>query len=121
MKTRDQLRAERANALVAALKPEQVDEYASELRDLPAMVVQSGLGPTLAFLKARSGPVRTVVYDHLSGWVSEIVFSEPKGDLLSLVIAHPSTKLMRAQEESLSLAAWLRRFAEARDPKARKS
>jgi CRISPR type III-B/RAMP module-associated protein Cmr5 len=121
MKTRDQLRAERANALVTALKPETLDEYVGELRELPAMVVQSGIGPALAFIKARSGPVRSTIYDHLSSWVCEIVFAEPKGDLLTLIMANPASKLMRAQEETLSLAAWLRRFAEARDPKARKS
>jgi CRISPR type III-B/RAMP module-associated protein Cmr5 len=120
MKTREQLRAERAHANVTALKPEQIEEYAGELRELPSMVVQSGLGPTLAYMKARGGPARTALYDHLSGWVSETIFGEPKGDLLSLVIANPSSKLLRAHEESLALAAWLRRFAEARDPKARK-
>ena len=70
-------------------------------------------------MKARGGNARSAVYDHLSAWVSETVYGE-KGDLLALVIANPSSKLLRAHEETLALAAWLRKFAEARDPKARK-
>ncbi len=120
MKTRDQIRAEKASAAVMSLKPELVDEYAAELREFPAMVVHNGIGPTLAFLKARSGPVRNALYDHLSAWLGETVYAD-KGDLLALVVAQPAARLMRAQEEALVFAAWLRRFAEARDVKPRKS
>lgn len=120
MKTRDQVRAERASASVMSLKPEMVEEYLGELRDLPSTIVQNGIGPALAFLKARNGPVRNALYDHLAAWLGETVYGE-KGDLLALVIAQPAARLMRAQEEALVYAAWLRRFAEARDPKARKS
>jgi CRISPR-associated protein Cmr5 len=121
MKTRDQLRAERANSLVAAVKPEQFDEYGVELRGLAAMVVQNGLGPSLAYLKGKGGMARQALYDHLSAWVSEIVFAEPKGDLLNLIVSNPASRLMRAQEEALAFSTWLRRFVEAREPRARKS
>ncbi len=121
MKTRDQLRAERANALVTAIKPEQFDEYALELRGLPLMVTQSGLGPALAYLKGRPSPGRQSLYEHLSGWIAEIVYAEPKTDLLQLIMTHPAQRLMRAHEESLAFSAWLRRFVDAREPRARKS
>lgn len=120
MKTRDQLRAEKANTLVGGLKPELLDEYVGELRELAPMVAGNGLGPALAFLKARGGTARNAIYDHLSAWISETVYGE-KGDLLTTVITQPAHKLMRAHEESLLFASWLRRFAEARDPKAKKS
>lgn len=120
MKTRDQVRAERASSLVASLKPEQLEEYGAEVRGLPVLVVQNGLGSTLAHLKSKGGAAKTSVYEHVSNWVSETIYGEPKGDLLSLVVAHQASRLMRAQDETLAFCAWLRRFAEAKDPKARK-
>ena len=121
MKTRDQLRAERANALVTAIKPEQLDDYAAELRGLPVIMVHSGLGPALAYLKGRPSPGRQSLYEHLSGWVGETIYAEPKTDLLQLVMTNPAQRLMRAQEEALAFSTWLRRFVEAREPRARKS
>ena len=121
MKTREQLRAERANAFVAGVKPEQIEEYTSELRALPASVVQNGLGAALAYLRGRPGAGRQTLYDHLSAWVSDVIFAEPKTDLLQLVVSNPASRLMRAHEETLAFATWLRRFLDAREPRTRKS
>ncbi len=121
MKTRDQLRAERASSNVASVKADLVRDYLGETRGFAALVHQGGLGATLATLKAKSGTARGSFYDHLSGWVCESVFAEPKGDLLTLVTRSPSSKALRAHEESLLYVGWLRRFAEAREPKARKA
>ncbi|MFW5739024.1 MAG: type III-B CRISPR module-associated protein Cmr5 [Myxococcota bacterium] len=121
MKTREQLRAERASSMVATLKADVVRDYTCEVRAFPATVHQAGLAPALATLKAKGGPARNHLYDHVSAWVSETSFSEPKGDALALIIKSPAVHLLRAQEEALAFAAWLRRFAEAREPKARKA
>lgn len=121
MKTREQLRAERASTMVAALKADVVREYTTEIRAFPATVHQAGLAPALANLRAKGGQAKNHLYDHISAWVSETSFSEPKGDALSLIIKSPAVHLLRAQEEALAFAAWLRRFAEAREPKARKA
>lgn len=121
MKTRDQLRAERASALVGTMKADLIRDYASEIRLFPALVVDNGLGPALAFLRAKGGPAKNSLYEHLSNWLAEAIFAEPKGDALALLTKHSAAKLMRAHEETLAFAAWLRRFAEAREPKARKA
>jgi len=121
MKTREQLRAERASSMVSALKADQVRDYASEVRAFPAMVFQGGLAPALAHLKAKGGPVKQSLYDHVSAWVSETSFNEPKGDALTLIVKSPAVHLLRAQDEALAFSAWLRRFAEAREPKGRKA
>jgi len=121
MKTRDQLRAERASANVSSVKSDLVKDYVGETRGFTPMVHQGGLGAALAGLKSKGGTARSSLYDHISTWVCEAVFAEPKGDLLTLVTKHPASKLLRAHEESLAYVGWLRRFAEAREPKARKA
>ena len=121
MKTRDQLRAERASALVAAIKSDQVVPYTSELTAFAASLHENGLGPALAFLRSKAEPAKTALYDHLSSWVSETIYGKAKADLLELVVANSAEQMMRAQDEALALVNWLRRFAEAREPKARKA
>jgi CRISPR/Cas system CMR-associated protein Cmr5 small subunit len=121
MKTRDQLRAERAASNVAGVRADALKDYIAETRSFAPMVYQDGLGATLATLKVRGGSARGSLYDHVSGWICETVFAEPKGDLLTLVTRSPSSKVLRAHEESLLYVGWLRRFAESREPKARKA
>jgi CRISPR type III-B/RAMP module-associated protein Cmr5 len=121
MKTRDQLRAERAAALVAKVSAADLADYLVESKTLPAMVQVNGLGPALAFLKAKGGSARAALFDHVSAWVGEVVFNDAKGDLLAAVIKHPAERLMRAHEETIAFVAWLKRFAEAKEPKARKA
>lgn len=121
MKTRDQFRAERASVHIASVKADVVKEYAAEARAFAPAVSQGGLGVALASLKSKGSVAKSSLYDHLSGWVAESVFAEPKADLLALVIKSPSSKVVRAQEEALLYAGWLKRFVEAREPKARKA
>ncbi len=121
MKTREQLRAERASAMVSGLKADVVRDYTTEIRAFPATVHQAGLAPALAHLKAKGGPAKNHLYDHVSAWVSETSFGDAKGDALALIIKSPAVHLLRAQDEALAFAVWLRRFSEAREPKARKA
>ncbi|HNS99769.1 MAG TPA: type III-B CRISPR module-associated protein Cmr5, partial [Polyangiaceae bacterium] len=118
---REQLRAERASSMVAALKADAIRDYSIEVRAFPSLVHQAGLAPALAILKAKGGQAKSFLYDHVSAWVSETTFADPKGDALSLIIKNPAIHLLRAQEEALAFCSWLRRFAEAREPKARKA
>ena len=121
MKTREQLRAERASVMVASLKPEVIVDYSAEVRAFPSLVHQAGLAPALANLKAKGGTAKGFLYDHVSVWVCESTFNEPKGDALTLIVKNPAVHLLRAQEEALAFALWLKRFVEAREPKVRKA
>ncbi len=107
--------------MVAGLKADVVRDYTIEVRAFPSTVHQAGLAPALANLKAKGGNAKGFLYDHVSAWVSETTFAEPKGDALALIIKSPAVHLLRAQEEALAFCSWLRRFAEAREPKARKA
>ena len=121
MKTREQLRAERASTMIASLKADVIRDYTAETRLFPSMVHQAGLAPALANLKAKGDTAKTSLYDHVSAWVSETTFNEPKGDALALIVKNPAVHLLRAQEEALAFSTWLKRFAEAREPKGRKA
>ena len=121
MKTKEQLRAERASMMASALKADVVRDYLVEVRAFPALVHQVGLAPALANLRAKGGNAKLFLYDHVSAWVSEAIFGDPKGDALALVVKNPAVHLLRAQEEALAFSVWLRRFVEAREPKARKT
>ena len=121
MKTREQLRAERASSLVASVKADQVSAYTKQLHSFPALVHENGLGPALAFLKAKKLPEQVAVYNHLSEWVSEAIYNQPKAELLTLIVENSAEQMMRAHDESLMFLNWLLRFAEAREPKARKA
>ena len=121
MKTREQLRAERANTLVSAVKSDLVADYTTQVRSFPALLHENGLGPALAYLKAEGGPARTALYNHLSSWVGDAIYADPKGDLLTLVVENSAEQMMRAQDEAMAMIHWLLRFAQAREPKARKA
>ena len=121
MKTREQLRAERASVMVASLKVDIIREYTVEIRAFPSLVHLAGLAPALATLKAKGGNAKAFLYDHISAWVCESTFDEPKGDALALIVKNPAVHLLRAQEEALAFSSWLKRFVEAREPKARKA
>lgn len=121
VRTKDQLRAERANQVVTALKADVIRDYTSEVRALPSMIHQAGLAPALANLRAKGGAAKNHLYDHLSAWISETSFGDPKGDVLALIIANRALMLLQAQEEALLMCGWLKRFAEAREAKVRKA
>ncbi|MCL2823408.1 MAG: type III-B CRISPR module-associated protein Cmr5 [Polyangiaceae bacterium] len=121
MKTREQLRAERASVMVAGLKPDIIRDYTTEVRAFPSLVHQAGLAPALAMLRAKGGIAKAFLYDHVSAWVCESTYDEPKGDALALIVKNPAVCLLHAQEEALAFSTWLKRFVEAREPKARKA
>lgn len=91
-------------------------EYGSWARGLPALIQTNGLGQALAFLKAKGGgnedKHQTLLYKHLSDWVS-LQLTDQKQDLLQWVITQNSGAYRRATREALAYALWLRRFAEA--------
>ena len=121
MKTREQLRVERASVMINSLKADVIRDYTAEVRAFPSLVHQAGLAPALANLKAKGGNAKGFLYDHVSAWVCESTFDEPKGDALALIVKNQAVHLLRAQEEALAFSLWLRRFVEAREPKARKA
>jgi CRISPR-associated protein Cmr5 len=94
--------------------------YASHVKKLPMLVLTNGLGPALAFLRAKGKNDRTAeeeaLYQQMSKWVTAQIWGG-EGDaglLLKLIApASGSDVYRRATVEALAFLEWLKRFAEA--------
>ncbi len=89
-------------------------EYARLCRDLPAMLLQNGIGQSLAFLRSkRDEKAAGKLYVDISGWLIEKRRIYVGDDLIEAVVRGERGDYMAAQEEALELCGWLKRFADA--------
>ncbi|MCS7078857.1 MAG: type III-B CRISPR module-associated protein Cmr5 [Chloracidobacterium sp.] len=122
-RTLDQRRAAHAWDAVQRAKQLGADDakkYGGQAKKLPVRILTSGLGPALAFLKAKAYAPTLKAYaptlvDDLSAWLEERIppkKDEPH-DLLERIVRGDSHFLRRATDEALAYLDWLNRFAEA--------
>jgi len=88
-------------------------EYARLCRDLPVMLLQNGLGQSLAFLRSKDGNAHKALYADISGWLIHERRIYGEGDLSEAVMEGGRDEYIAAQEEALELSGWLKRFADA--------
>ncbi|MGH3085947.1 MAG: type III-B CRISPR module-associated protein Cmr5 [Rubrobacteraceae bacterium] len=112
MKLLSQKRAAYALGRVQAVGKEGHD-YARLCRDLPAMLLQNGLGQSLAFLISKNENAHAALYADISGWLIHERRIYAGGDLIKAVMEGGRNEYMAAQEEALELSGWLKRFADA--------
>lgn len=126
LRTLDQERAAAALRAVESIRgPRVAADYRTQAQGLPAMLVSSGLAPTLAFLAAKGtdeDKAHAHLAQHLAAWVLRQVFGEePAGEPASCcfhrITEADSVTYRRAEREALELAVWIKRFAEAYLPK----
>ena len=91
-------------------------EYGSLARSLPMMIQVNGLGQTLAFLKSKASKniVHEHLYDHLSGWLNDLIRNERQGDFLDWIVEQDTSIYRQASTEAIEFSIWLRRFAESK-------
>lgn len=94
-------------------------EYRSNSRKIPTMILANGLGPTLAFIKAKekNGNAYEFLYSQIknyfqSGNTTRIRMPSDKKDLTEWVISCNSKEYRFITQELLALLNWLKRFAE---------
>ncbi|MBA3473295.1 MAG: type III-B CRISPR module-associated protein Cmr5 [Rubrobacter sp.] len=109
-----------AYALERVQEAHEDQDYARLCRDLPAMLLQNGLGQSLAFLLSKRGEQKDGgqkaagrLYADVSGWLIQERGVYAGGDLVEAVINGDRNEYMAAQEEALELCGWLKRFADA--------
>lgn len=99
------------------------DEYLTEARKLPARMLASGLGQSLAYLYSKrkerssaSAQGRDLLYQHLSGRVAMVLRKEHVGSegAMPLVVDLSAADYRRLSRELLTSSEWLKRFAEGR-------
>lgn len=89
-------------------------EYKSLVKSFPSMVINNGLGPALAFLKAKGKPHHLKFYKDLNDWFknenSKIQIAK---DLLEEIMNEESDKYRYLTEETLLLLNWFKKFVDA--------
>lgn len=117
-KTLDQRRAAHVLGKIGAVSLER--EHKSIVDSLPSMIMSSGLGPTLAFLKAKcDSPYHTWTYEALQEWLHkgcgvEIGWKSQNPDLLGRLAEEDSFVYRAATQEALAYAGWLKRAVRAK-------
>lgn len=96
----------------ASLGRSESEDYAREAKRLPVRIMTSGLGQTLAFMKAKESKGGERLRDDLENWL--LVERKFGGkNLMTTIIEGDADLLRRATEEAQAYLQWLTRFAEA--------
>ena len=93
------------------------DKYGQLVRGAAADIQTNGLGPTLAFWRAKGSGNDTYFINLLadvSSWVkSQVEFSDDQGLLHWIIETATTDEYRRARSEAIAYLGWLKRFAEA--------
>lgn len=120
--TLDQQRAAFAWECASAGMRQHGKEYKVLAKGAPALIMNSGLMPTLAFY-AGKGDTHKMLLEHLAGWFSKRFAGRqeyrPAPTESEEVMAHLHGKssefYMEATDEALEILKWIRQFVDAVD------
>ena len=128
MQTIGQERAKHAFNSWNSLENQDIkDKYKSYVKRTPVMIMNNGLGQTLAFFTQKmsssnqnENKAYKALYDHINDWVMSSIpielFDKSKEnnqsytDLLKLIINKDSTTLRYATMEVMKYIEWLKKF-----------
>jgi CRISPR-associated protein Cmr5 len=97
-------------------KVEKFDKLASSL---PAMILQNGFGQALAFLLAKGSTEKNVhhrqAFEIVALWLKKrgIITKAERDEVMQDISRLPQGDYLRAQEETLAVLEWLKRYANA--------
>lgn len=122
--TLEQKRAKYAIDVIAkAKKKDKVksgEDYGRHVRRLPAMILNNGLGQALAFLLAddegKNQKASWQLYDDLQSWLCKQ--ENPRciyenDNLIKSLMDNGRSQYLQAQDETLKLLVWMKKFADA--------
>ncbi len=97
-------------------------EYLTEARKLPARLLGSGLGQTMAYLYSKTkredesrSVGRSLLFHHLRRRVADTLGrSEDSLDCMAAIVGLSATEYRRLSREMLASSEWLKRFADGR-------
>ena len=120
-KTLEQKRAAFALEKIQAINERIAGEYATLAKRLPSMVIQCGVGQSLAFLlsKAKEREECETMHTHLEEWLNgpiddqypRRIYNSTK--LIEALMHGSRQDYTAAQEEALALLEWFSKFATA--------
>lgn len=90
-------------------------KFSTLSKGLPAMVLQNGFGHTLAFLLAKGNDEHINTFDIVTDWLRKrtILPSGDRKDAIKKLAEIDQAQYLRAQEESLYLLEWVKRYSSA--------
>jgi CRISPR-associated protein Cmr5 len=82
---------------------------------LPAMILQNGLGHSLAFLLAKGKGEHTAAFKMIAAWLKDqgIIKDGSHNKAVAELSTIPQTDYLRGQEETLKVLEWVKRYANA--------
>jgi len=104
---------ERAKSKQGAHQKQSPKKFGGQAKKLPVRIMASGLGQSLAFLRAKDYAPGLLA--ELTAWVNDRIprTSTDPQELLERIVRGDSDFLRRATDEVLAYLQWLNRFAEA--------
>lgn len=109
--------------VLISLSEEDKGKYATLIRKLPAMVIHNGLGQSMAYLLADDEGKKQrpswKLYESLQEWLCNRRNIYQGTDLIESLMEGERKNYLYAQQEALSLLAWMTKFADAYLPKER--
>lgn len=103
-----------------AVEQKDKDKLNTHIHKLPSLILQCGLGQALAFLLADAGGKQVpskILYDALQEWLcaeQRPMRVYRRTQLIEALVEGSRNEYFRAQEESLMLLNWLKKFAAAK-------
>lgn len=116
MRTLGQKRAEFAFGKVNAFKEKpKATEYKSLVKGFGSMIMNNGLGQSLAFLKAKKKDHHLELYKNINEWFlsDNSPIRIAKDDLLQEIMLTDSNNYRYLTEEALLLINWFKKFVDA--------
>jgi len=123
--TLDQKRAAIAwQYATAGMTQQYSKEYKGLAKGAPALIMNSGLMPTLAFYSGKGGAARLLLDDLIRGLLQRLAEQELKvgqdGQLfpkfMEMLQKSESREYLRYTDEALELLKWIRQFVDAVEP-----
>jgi len=88
--------------------------FAALAKKLPVMVQQNGLGQALLFVLANGKDSGKHIYSLIDEWLKERELVDRESNALDYLIWQADREgYLAAQEETIALAVWLKKFTEA--------
>jgi CRISPR-associated protein Cmr5 len=97
------------------VKPADQEKFKKLSAGLPAMILQNGLGHSLAFLLAKGKGEHTIAFEMIAAWLKNqgIVKDDSYGKVVAELSTIPQADYLRGQEEALRVLEWVKRYANA--------
>lgn len=116
--TLDQKRATLAWGFACAGMGQHGKEYKGLAKGAPALIMNSGLMPTLAFYKGKGPAAQQLLNDLLAGLTQRLAPQPAPRDFMAfmqMLQKGESRDYLRYTDEALELLKWIRQFVDAVD------